>query len=126
MTFERKITIIGHIATAVTFAFCVGVMATSCVDGMVRTSEIQEQHYSAPLTSEQEEYHNFFRKHGSPAPEKMAVAVSKTKRPALMAALAVRESNGNPAAVGDGGKARGAFQVWTSQTARCGSGKGDL
>lgn len=53
----------------------------------------------------------FFGKHGSRSPEEMAVAVVKTKRPALMAAIAVKESNGNPDAIGDNGDSHGAFQV---------------
>lgn len=64
------------------------------------------------LTPEQERLSEFFAKHGSPAPREMAVAVSATKRPALMAAIAVRESNGTPWAVGDNGEAKGSFQVW--------------
>ena len=52
----------------------------------------------------------FFRRKGSPAPQMMATAVLETKRPLLMASIAVRESGGDPKAVGDGGKSRGAFQ----------------
>lgn len=63
------------------------------------------------LTSEQAEYRDFFKRHGSPAPSEMAVAVTQTKRPALIAAIAVKESNGDPKAVGDGGDSKGAFQV---------------
>ena len=53
----------------------------------------------------------FFRRKGSPDPHGMASAVLGTKRPRLMASIAIRESNGNPKAVGDGGKSKGAFQV---------------
>jgi hypothetical protein len=53
----------------------------------------------------------FFARKGSPDPQRMATAVLETKRPRLMAAIAVRESGGNPKAVGDGGKSKGAFQV---------------
>ena len=56
-------------------------------------------------------YAGYFLKNGSPDPVQMAVAVMETKRPALMAAMAVKESNGNPRAVGDGGHSRGAWQV---------------
>lgn len=52
-----------------------------------------------------------FRKHGSDQPEAMAVAVHKTKNPPLMAAIAIKESNGRPKAVGDSGASKGAFQV---------------
>lgn len=67
-----------------------------------------QSHY----TDQQKSFINFFIRHGSPVPEEMAVAVTQTKRPALMAAIAVKESNGNPKAVGDSGNAKGAFQVW--------------
>lgn len=53
----------------------------------------------------------FFTLHGSPVPSVMASAVLQTKNPNLMAAVAVKESNGTPWAVGDGGKSHGAFQV---------------
>ena len=53
----------------------------------------------------------FFKRKGSPDPQRMATAVLETRRPRLMAAIAVRESNGNPKAVGDGGRSRGSFQV---------------
>lgn len=56
-------------------------------------------------------YSDFFRQHGSPYPDVMSNAVAQTKRPALMAAIAVKESNGDPTAVGDGGESLGAFQV---------------
>ena len=66
-----------------------------------------QSHY----TDQQKSFINFFIRHGSPAPEEMAVAVTQTKRPALMAAIAVKESNGNPKAVGDHGDSLGAWQV---------------
>lgn len=53
----------------------------------------------------------YFKSKGSPVPQKMAKAVLSTKNPKLMASIAVHESNGNPKAVGDGGKSKGAFQV---------------
>jgi len=52
-----------------------------------------------------------FADNGSPEPAAMAKAVMQTKRPDLMAAIAIRESNGNPKAIGDGGRSRGAFQI---------------
>jgi len=54
----------------------------------------------------------YFESKGSPDPHRMATAVLETSKPRLMASIAVRESRGNPKAVGDGGKAKGAFQVW--------------
>lgn len=59
------------------------------------------------------QYIAFFRQHGSPEPQRMAQAVLATKRPRVMAAIAVVESNGDPYAIGDNGRARGAFQVWS-------------
>lgn len=56
-------------------------------------------------------YSTYFQAHKSPVPNLMTSAVLQTKRPAIMAAIAVVESNGTPWAVGDNGKSRGAFQV---------------
>lgn len=53
----------------------------------------------------------YFESKGSPDPHRMATAVLETSRPRLMASIAVRESRGNPKAVGDGGKSHGSFQV---------------
>lgn len=68
---------------------------------------VAKSHY----TEKEQSFIEFFQKHGSKVPEEMAVAVVKTKRPALMAAIAVKESNGNPDAIGDNGDSHGAFQV---------------
>lgn len=65
----------------------------------------------AHYTEQEQKYIKVFTKYGSPDPQAMACAVTKTKKPALMAALAIRESNGNPHAVGDGSQSIGAFQV---------------
>jgi hypothetical protein len=108
---DRDISYLTTFASAAALVLVIGVMAVSCVDSAVKIAEIQERHYSAPLTTSQEAYRDFFKRHGSPAPEQMAVAVTSTKRPALMAAIAVKESNGDPSAVGDSGSSRGAFQV---------------
>ena len=85
----------------------VGTLLTECADQTVKAAVPKP----IQLTSEQAEYRDFFKGHGSPAPEQMAIAVTQTKRPALMAAIAVVESNGNPKAVGDNGASKGAFQV---------------
>jgi hypothetical protein len=53
----------------------------------------------------------YFEHKGSPDPQRMATAVLETSRPRLMASIAVRESGGDPKAVGDGGRSRGSFQV---------------
>ncbi len=56
---------------------------------------------------------DIFRRHGSPAPDTMTMAVSavKPENRAIITAIAIVESNGNPTAVGDGGKSHGAWQV---------------
>ena len=54
---------------------------------------------------------DIFKHHGSTHPEAMALAVCKTKNPHLMAAIAIKESNGRPKAVGDSGASKGAWQV---------------
>ena len=53
----------------------------------------------------------FFESKGSPQPERMATAVLQTKRPRMMAKIAIRESGGDPKAVGDKGKSKTAFQM---------------
>lgn len=53
----------------------------------------------------------FFRKVGSPCPERMSTAVLETTDPRLYAVITNRESNGDPNAVGDSGQSRGATQV---------------
>lgn len=73
------------------------------------TEEVQV--YKAHYRPEELKMIEVFRKHGSDQPEAMAVAVHKTKNPPLMAAIAIKESNGRPKAVGDSGASKGAFQV---------------
>lgn len=85
-----------------------------CVDGVVKTQEGRARTAKVELTPEQHQFRAFFARHGSPEPEQMAVAVTQTKRPELrpvLAAVAVKESNADPKAVGDGGASKGAFQV---------------
>ena len=93
------------------FGICIAIL----VGSSLALTECHEEKVPAAtnkqLTSEQAEYRDFFKGHGSPAPEQMAVAVTQTKRPALMGAIAVVESNGDPKAVGDNGASKGAFQV---------------
>jgi len=82
----------------------VAVTLKGCVDSI---EPVTTSHYS-----EQElKYVEIFKSWNSPKPYEMAIAVCKTKSPKLMTAIAVRESNGNPDQLGDGGKAKGAFQV---------------
>ena len=66
---------------------------------------------ATPTLTHHDTLQTFFKAHGSPVPSVMASAVLQTRNPNLMAAIAVKESNGTPWAVGDGGKSRGAFQV---------------
>lgn len=82
-----------------------------CVDSVGKTQEGRARTAKVELTPEQQQFKQFFANHGSPEPEAMAVAVTATKRPALMGAIAVKESNGNPKAIGDGGDSKGAWQV---------------
>lgn len=67
--------------------------------------------YKAHYRPEELNMIKVFKKHGSDQPEAMAIAVCKTKKPFLMAAIAIKESNGKPKAVGDSGDSKGAWQV---------------
>lgn len=51
------------------------------------------------------------KRHGSLYAEQVTQAVMATKAPELLAAIAIRESNGNPYALGGRGQSRGAFQI---------------
>lgn len=109
---ERLMDGVCHLLSGLLLAGLIGITMHGRIEATVREVENRERYERPQLTAEQMEYREFFRRHGSPVPEQMAVAVTSTKRPALMAALAVVESNGTPDAVGDKGKAHGAFQVW--------------
>ena len=91
-------------------AMILGAMMHGCQEAAVKMGELNVQK-RIQLTRQQEVYKDFFVKHKSPEPEAMAVAVSHTKNPKLMAAIAVVESNANPKAIGDKGASKGAFQV---------------
>lgn len=67
--------------------------------------------YQSHFTKTEFAFKEFFERHNSPKPVEMAIAVSKTRNPSLMAALAIVESNGDPSAIGDSGVSKGAFQV---------------
>jgi len=69
------------------------------------------QMYKSHLSESERSFAELFQRYNSPNPVEMAIAVCKTQRPALMAAVALRESGGDPAAVGDNGESKGAFQV---------------
>jgi len=71
---------------------------------------MKKSHSEILPTTRQIVLSEYFRRKGSPTPNQMAEAVLATSQPRLMASIAIRESHGNPKAVGDGGKSRGAFQ----------------
>jgi hypothetical protein len=73
--------------------------------------EFKKSHGEIKPTIREIQMAEYFRRKGSPVPQKMAQAVLATSKPRLMASIAVRESGGDPKAVGDGGKSKGAFQV---------------
>ena len=80
--------------------------------GLLLKTCLPEQTVEAsPTFTEYDRFAIYFKAWNSPAPEAMAHAVLQTKRPALMAAIAVKESNATPWAVGDSGRSKGAFQV---------------
>ena len=93
----------------------IAAMVTSCVQGLDKTIELEEQK-NAPLREQRERIMNgdhltdAFQSAGSPDPHLMAKACRTTKDPKLMAAVAIVESNGTPHAVGRSGE-RGAWQV---------------
>ena len=94
----------------------IAMMVVSCVHGLDKTIEIEEQK-NAPLREQRQEILNrndklvsAFQAAGSPVPHEMAQACRATKNPKLMASVAIVESNGTPHAVGRSGE-RGAWQV---------------
>ena len=67
--------------------------------------------YESLLTAQEMRLRDYFTAAGSTQPATVAKAVSKSKRKYLAAATARKESNGNPAAIGDGGQSRGLYQI---------------
>lgn len=67
--------------------------------------------YKSHYSKEELKLASIFAYHGSTDPMVMAIAVRKTKNPPLMAAIAIKESNASPKAIGDNGDSKGAFQV---------------
>jgi len=67
--------------------------------------------YKSHYSKEELKLASIFAHHGSTHPMEMAIAVRKTKNPPLMAAIAIRETNGKLHATGDKGQSRGAFQI---------------
>lgn len=72
---------------------------------------LEQRAETEPLTQQETKLALWFIDHNSPDPATLSRAVCRSKKPHVMAAIAVVESGGDPKAVGDGGKSRGAFQV---------------
>lgn len=98
--------LVGTGAAAIAGACLITILMHGCTDAVVNAGTEQIR-----LSAEQEQYKNFFKAQGSKESDAMAIAVSYTKNPKLMAAIAIVESNGNSKAVGDSGASKGAFQV---------------
>lgn len=67
--------------------------------------------YASHFSKQEIDFIIEFAKRGSSHPIEMGIAVCKTKNPRLMTAVALKESDGDPTAVGDSGLSKGAFQV---------------
>lgn len=76
-----------------------------------KCSETKHPVYASHFSNQEIDFIIEFAKNGSSHPIEMGLAVCKTKNPPLMAALAIKESNGRPKAIGDSGLSKGAFQV---------------
>lgn len=74
-------------------------------------NEIADADEIKPRLTKYDRIHTVFDATGSKYPAVMAVAALATKRPGIITGIAVKESNGTPYAVGDGGKSKGAWQV---------------
>lgn len=74
-------------------------------------AEITDADEIKPRLTKYDRIHAIFDATGSKHPAVMAVAALATKRPDIITGIAVKESNGTPYAVGDGGKSKGAWQV---------------
>ena len=112
---EPKSNMVRNILAAGGLGLIIAMMVVSCVKGLDKTIELEEQK-NAPLRQERERIMrgdhlaDAFQTAGSPDPHLMAKACRATKDPKLMAAVAIVESNGTPHAVGRSGE-RGAWQV---------------
>ena len=112
---EPKSNMVRNILAAGGLGLIIAMMVVSCVKGLDKTIELEEQK-NAPLRQERERIMrgdhlaDAFQTAGSPDPHLMATACRTTKNPKLMAAVAIVESNGTPHAVGRSGE-RGAWQV---------------
>jgi hypothetical protein len=104
---SNPFTLIATLAIGVTLGMLLLSTLRSCEPEPVMAKTVVQQ---PPNHAEMTEY---FKKAGSPVPEKMAAAVMATKSPRLMAAVATVESGGNPALRNTGYKRRhhGAWQV---------------
>lgn len=91
--------------------FILSILFAQTVSRKEEKIELKKCHSDIKPSMREILFSEYFRQQGSPYPSEMAKAVLATRRPRLMASIAVRESGGDPKAVGDGGKSRGAFQV---------------
>lgn len=112
---ERSCGFIGIITAVWILALLFGIaLLTKCKDNH---QPVYTSHYS----EEEIKLASIFAYHGSSNPMEMAIAVRKTKNPSLMAAIAIKESNGKPHAIGDNGDSKGAFQVQEKHWGKVGS-----
>ena len=87
------------------------IMVVLALAGLYKCESNYQPIYTCHYSKEELKLASIFAQHGSPNPFEMAIAVRKTKNPPLMAAIAIKESNASPKAIGDGGDSKGAFQV---------------
>jgi hypothetical protein len=87
-----------------------GALVTMCVNEIRKPFVNPAARSVAPISKKEQDIVNFYMEHRSPDPFVMARATAKAKRPRLMAAVAVVESNANPKAIGKAGE-KGAWQV---------------
>lgn len=103
------------------------VIALVCV-GMTIDNKLQSEEKAQLIvhpSAKEKKLAAIFEDHGSPAPMDMAKAVLNTKRPVVLAAIAIQESNADPKAVGDNGASHGAFQVQKQHWGRVSSDPAD-
>ena len=103
---ERNLTFMANVTLVI---FLVSMLASLTL--LAKCDIKVESKPLVPADPTEAKYENLFKQNGSTEPKIMAKAVLATKKPKLMTAIAIKESNGNPKAVGDGGASKGAFQV---------------
>jgi len=98
--------------TAITiFSILVCTILTIIILIMPKCNDELQLIYKSHYSKEELKLASIFANHGSTHPVEMAIAVCKTKKPALMAAIAIKETNGKLYATGDKGQSKGAFQI---------------